>query len=228
MVAVARSGRVGSARSRRRFSLSSRRCERFACPSRDVREAARSTNRLRDYVFPVGRAGTMAVRRSARQGMSPAPAQWAKEGIGRGFARTFREPRDIVLALRIGAFLWTLPRRLDRQPLDLLLHDLARESRHGAGDLHSNAQRISRLRQAWLASPLFRARNTCYVRALTLFRFLADDGRAMRIHFGVEPGTDPGDRVRGHAWVTVGDEVLEAPEPLLSGRVSELYAFPAR
>jgi hypothetical protein len=170
----------------------------------------------------------MAAGRGAFQSMSPAPAQWAKEGIGRGFARTFHEPGDIMLALRIGAFLWTIPYRLDRQPLDGLLHDLARESRDDAADVLSSAQRISRLRQAWLASPLFRARNTCYVRALTLFRFLANDGRAMRIHFGVEPGMDPGDRVRGHAWVTVGDEVLEAPEPLLSGRVSELYAFPAR
>jgi len=121
-----------------------------------------------------------------------------------------------------------LPRRLDRQPLDRLLSELASRPRDISPDVQSDARRISRLRQAWLASPLFRARNTCYVRALTMFRFLADDGRSMRIHFGVEPGTDPGDRVRGHAWVTVGDDVLEAPQPLLSGRVSELYAFPDR
>ena len=159
---------------------------------------------------------------------APAPAQWAKEGLGRGITRTFHEPGDIFLAARIGVFLWLLPRRLNRQPLDRLLQDLTRESRNGGGNVHADAQRISRLRQAWLASPLFRARNTCYVRALTLFRFLADDGRPMRIHFGVEPGMDPGDRIRGHAWVTVGNEVLEAPEPLLAGRVSELYAFPAR
>ena len=160
--------------------------------------------------------------------MSPMRDKWAKDGIGKGFARTFRRPGDIVLAARIGVFLWTIPRRLDSQPLDHVLRDLARESRDPSADLHADAARISRLRQAWLASPLFRARNTCYVRALTLFRFLADDGRSMRIHFGVEPGTLPGDRVRGHAWVSAGEEVLEAPEPLLAGRVSELYAFPSQ
>ena len=159
--------------------------------------------------------------------MMAARDQWAAQGIAQGFARTFHKPADVVLACRIGVFLLLIPRRLDRQPLDRLLRDLATESRDVSSDLHSDVRRISRLRQAWLASPLFRARNTCYIRALTLFRFLSDDGRSMRIHFGVEPGTEPGDRVRGHAWVTVGDEVLEAPEPLLAGRVSELYAFPA-
>lgn len=159
--------------------------------------------------------------------MMPVRDQWAQQGIGRGFARTFHRPADLVLAARIGVFLWLIPRRLDRQPLDRVLRELATESRDASSDVYSDARRISRLRQAWLASPLFRARNTCYIRALTLFRFLADDSRSMRIHFGVEPGTDPGDRVRGHAWVTVGEEVLEAPEPLLAGRVSELYAFPA-
>jgi len=162
--------------------------------------------------------------------MMPARDRWATQGIAQGFARTFHKPADLVLAFRIGVFLWAIPRRLDRQPLDRLLRDLRTESRDVSPDLHSDARRISRLRQAWLASPLFRARNTCYIRALTLFRFLSDDGRSppVRIHFGVEPGTEPGDRVRGHAWVTVGEEVLEAPEPLLAGRVSELYAFPAR
>ena len=160
--------------------------------------------------------------------MSPTSHQWARDGIVRGLTRTFRQPADVVLALRIGVFLWRLPRRLDRQPLDGVLRELATESGDASSDLHSDAQRISRLRQAWLASPLFRARNTCYIRALTLFRFLAHDGRSLRIHFGVEPGTHPGDRVRGHAWVTAGEEVLEAPEPLLSGRVSELYAFPGQ
>jgi len=155
--------------------------------------------------------------------MSPAGKQWAKQGLTRGFARTFHRPADLMLAFRIGVFLWQLPRRLDRQPLDSLLRELAEGS-----DLQSDAQRISRIRQAWLASPLFRERNTCYIRALTLYRFLGDQRNSKRIHFGVEPGMRPGDRIHGHAWVTLDGDVLEAPEPLLSGRVRELYSFPNR
>src|SRR5687767_11000001 len=106
--------------------------------------------------------------------MMPARDQWATQGIAQGFARTLHKPGDLVLAARIGVFLWLIPRRLDRQPLDRLLRDLGTESREVTSDLHSDVRRISRLRQAWLASPLFRERNTCYIRALTLFRFLAD------------------------------------------------------
>lgn len=160
--------------------------------------------------------------------MSPTGTQWAKQGLRRGFARTFHRPTDLVLAFRIGVFLWLLPRRLDRQPLDRLLRELASESRDGSSDLHADAQRISRLRQAWLASPLFRERNTCYIRALTLYRFLDDGRSSIRIHFGVEPGMNTEDRIHGHAWVTVNGDVFEAPEPLLSGRVRELYSFPER
>lgn len=49
-----------------------------------------------------------------------------------------------------------------------------------------------------------------------------NDGR----HFGVEPGADANDRIRGHAWVTLDGELLEAPEPVLAGRVRELYVYP--
>jgi hypothetical protein len=49
----------------------------------------------------------------------------------------------------------------------------------------------------------------------------------MRIHFGVEPGVSATDRLRGHAWVTVDGALLEAPEPVLAGRVRELYAYPS-
>jgi hypothetical protein len=35
------------------------------------------------------------------------------------------------------------------------------------------------------------------------------------------------DRLRGHAWVTLGGELLEAPAPVMAGRVSELYVYPS-
>ncbi|MGI9044885.1 MAG: lasso peptide biosynthesis B2 protein [Gemmatimonadaceae bacterium] len=151
---------------------------------------------------------------------------WASDGILAGFARTLREPGDITLALRIGAFLLTMPRRLDRLPLDAVLGRIRRE-RERSGSATSGIERVARLRQALLASPLLRHRNTCYVRAMTLYRFLDGGGQRMRIHFGVEPGMAASDRVRGHAWVTLDGELLEAPSSVLAGRVSELYVYPS-
>lgn len=57
------------------------------------------------------------------------------------------------------------------------------------------------------------------IRGLARWR---NDGR----HFGVEPGADANDRIHGHAWVTLDGELLEAPEPVLAGRVRELYVYP--
>lgn len=160
--------------------------------------------------------------------MSTAQPRWAAQGIRNGLKRTFQEPGDLLLAARIGVFLWRIPRQLDRKPLDRVLGELSRESRDESADLEASAKRISRIRQAWLMSPLLRERNTCYIRALTLYRFLEAGSRSVRIHFGVEPGVHPDDRLRGHAWVTVNGDVLEAPEPLLSGQVHELYSFPVQ
>ena len=158
---------------------------------------------------------------------APTPSrEWAKYGVWRGVVRTFRRPADVPLAFTIGAFLWRLPRRLARRPLDEVLRTLAAAPRVPATDPHAGVERIGRLRQAWLVSPLLRARNTCYMRALTLYRFLDPGGGRLRIHFGVEPGVDPADRLHGHAWVTVDGELLEPPEPVVAGRVRELYAFP--
>ena len=149
---------------------------------------------------------------------------WAADGILKGVSKTVRHPGDIVMALRIGAFINAMPRRLERYPLDALLKEVDLKK---SGRSTRDVSRISRIRQAWLASPLFRNRNTCYVRAFTLYRFLDAGSSSMAIHFGVEPGVEEGDRLRGHAWVTLNGELLEAPEPVIAGRVKELYSHRA-
>ena len=67
----------------------------------------------------------------------------------------------------------------------------------------------------------------CYLRALTVFRFLDPGAAEMRIHFGVEPGAAGSARLRGHAWITVSGGIVEAPEEVLAGRVKEIYCYPA-
>ncbi len=148
---------------------------------------------------------------------------WIWQGLG----RTFRQPSDVLLCLRIGYFLCVLPRRLERLPLPEILRRIGASGRRAgatANPIDADVERVARLRQAWLNLPRLAARNTCYVRAITLFRFL-DGGGKLCIHIGVEPGVAADDRLRGHAWVTHQGRLLEPPEPVVAGRVKELYVY---
>lgn len=153
----------------------------------------------------------------------PEPATRSTHGgVLRRLRRKFRSPGDVALALHMGWFLLTLPRRMARTPLPDLLARIERSPRPYACGL----DRVVRLRNPWLYR-VFPSRNTCYMRALCVYRFLTPDpGSELRIHFGVEPGTDPTDRLRGHAWVTLDAMLLEPPEPVVAGRVREIYVYP--
>ena len=148
--------------------------------------------------------------------------------LGGGMLRTFHQPGDFLLCARIGRFMWQVSDRLEQTSLPDFLAGLE----HGGGlhgpDMAANTKRIARLRQAWLNLDRYASRNTCYIRALTLFRFLAPQSGSLHIHFGVNPGDNPGDRVHGHAWVSWNGRVLEAPEPVQRGVVEELYVYPVK
>lgn len=137
-----------------------------------------------------------------------------------------RGPADLILALRIGWFLWSTPHRMRSTDLPRLLDGIRAAPRPTAGDPRSGAERISRLRSLWFALPPMTARNTCFMRALTLYRFLDPAGGELRLHLVVEPARAPGDRLRSHAWVTVDGEVLEEPDLRPSGRIQPLYRHP--
>ena len=152
--------------------------------------------------------------------------KWSPLGIWQRARVLIRQPGDIALALRIGMFFWTAALDLERRDLPAFLDRLRRSPRPAARNLQSSVERITRLRQPWVRLALFRGRDTCYTRALVLYRFLDAGPHRMRIHFGVEPGMDPKDRLRGHAWVTTDGEIVEAPDPVREGRVREIYVHP--
>lgn len=152
--------------------------------------------------------------------------KWTPVGLVQRLRRTIRQPGDLVLALRIGYFLWKVPRRLDRSDLPTLLRELRSCARPRSNRLESDLARIIRLRQAWLGLPFFSARNTCYTRAFTLYRFLEPGHRRLRIHLGIEEPSVSKDRMRGHAWVSVDGVVVEPPEPVVQGRVREIFRYP--
>jgi hypothetical protein len=138
----------------------------------------------------------------------------------------FSEPDDIALAVQIGYFIWTITKRLDRADLPTLLQNIRSAPRSQRGETVSHANRIISLRQLWLRLPVLNGRNTCYIRALTLYRFINPGKGELRIHFGIESKVAPNDRLRGHAWVTINGNIFETPAPVLEGRVRQIYAYP--
>jgi len=143
--------------------------------------------------------------------------------------RLLRQPGDIILTLRIGLFIWRLPHQLSRHPLPNLLDAIRAGSRPAAPDVATGVERIIRLRTPWLRNYRFGTHNTCYIRALSLYRFLDAGDRDIRIDFVAEPARTPDDRLRGHAWVTVDDKILEEPERLRAeGLTHEVYSHPPR
>jgi hypothetical protein len=140
--------------------------------------------------------------------------------------QSIRRPSDVALAIRIGYFVLIIPRKLAKADLPRFLREVRESQRPSADDMQMATERIIRLRSLWLWLPMLSSRNTCYVRALTLYRFLDSKKSDIRLYFGVEPGINPNDRLRGHAWVTVDGKIMEPPDPVLSGRVKTIYSHP--
>lgn len=147
---------------------------------------------------------------------------WAKlEGLRR-FKRAVRSLGDVFLAVQIGLFVLLAPIELQRKNLGRYLADHERRRELARNDLSSDVRRIVRIRRAWLKLGCLRSHDTCYVRALTLHRFLPAGHGAVKIHFGVEPSVGRNGRLHGHAWVTVGGVIVEGPDEARAGRLHEI------
>ncbi|HET6603496.1 MAG TPA: lasso peptide biosynthesis B2 protein [Xanthomonadaceae bacterium] len=136
---------------------------------------------------------------------------WSPWGLALRLARTIRQPSDVYWLGRIGWFVLRLPDDLERSHLRTFLGRLAAEARPRADDPHAAMERVARLRRPWLRLPGLRSRDTCYVRALTLYRFLDAAGHEMKLRVGAEWFDRPGGVLRGHAWVAVDGKILEGP-----------------
>lgn len=136
---------------------------------------------------------------------------WTPWGLALRLARTVRHPEDILWLARIGWFVLRLPMNVERTHLSAFLGQLRTAPRPPAIDPIAGAERIARLRTPWLRSPGLRSRDTCYVRALTLYRFLDPAGHDVSLRVGAEWFDRPGGILRGHAWVALDGTVLEGP-----------------
>jgi hypothetical protein len=136
---------------------------------------------------------------------------WTPWGAAIRLARTVRRPSDVAAMTRIGWFVLRLPDDVERSHLGEFLDRLATAPRPSARSPQESAERVVRLRQPWLRIPGLRSRDTCYVRALTLYRFLDAHGHDARLHVGAEWHDRPGGVLHGHAWVTLDGQILEGP-----------------
>ncbi len=135
--------------------------------------------------------------------------------------------RVIPLWLQVGVFIARLPANLDRQALDTLLCRLQTKPRARVDSRRRALRRLARLGRRWLRLPWLRQRNNCYVRAFVQYRFLDTGGEQIRYHIGVEPPRHAGDRLRGHAWVSIGGEEIDPPDPWIRARMVPLLDYPA-
>ena len=126
-------------------------------------------------------------------------------------AAVLGSPSDIYWLARIGWFIVRLPANVERSHLSEFLAHLAAAPRPRSKDPAVAADRVIRLRTPWLRAPILRRRDTCYVRALTLYRFLDAPGHEVKLRIGAEWFDRPGGALRGHAWVTVDEDLIEAP-----------------
>ena len=136
---------------------------------------------------------------------------WTPWGAVLRLRDVVRRPSDLVWLLRVGWFVARLPRNVETTHLRELMQRLASDPRPTAADVHEGAARVARLRQPWLRLPGLRSHDTCYVRALTLYRFVDAGSHDVRLRVGAEWHDRPGGVLRGHAWVTCDGNVLEGP-----------------
>lgn len=132
--------------------------------------------------------------------------------------RLARRPSDAFLLLHMAMFIATTPRLLSKGDLRKALGRIRTTGRI----TRASYERIQLLRGICLRfGPLVKS-NTCYVRALTLYRYLDAPDDRVAVHFGIELQKPGDERLHGHAWVTVDGKILEGPPAALEGRIREI------
>ena len=133
------------------------------------------------------------------------------------FSKVGKEPdvplSQYWLAARVGLFLCSLPLRVRRQPLPLLLERLASSGGLPVAGRALEPGRVAQIvrrvcRLGIFGLPVFP--KLCLRQSLALFRFLSRMGHPVEIHFGVRKD---GGVLGGHSWVVVHGRTLGEREP---------------
>lgn len=131
-----------------------------------------------------------------------------------------REPANAYLTAHIGLFIMFAQRRMARQTLPQFIAGLRATGFPNVP--RASSERVVRIRNAWLRQRWLQKCDTCYVRAMTLYRFLDAPGRSVRLHLGIETREHREERLHGHAWVSLDKQMLEGPPAVVEGRIREI------
>lgn len=142
----------------------------------------------------------------------------------RGGRKILRSPRESFLILRMAVWVFILSILVRLQPLPRALRMVAAKTQAGSQSSDQDTEKVlGRAIDLLLGTDLLIFKPVCWKRAAILHRYLALNGIATQIVFGVRKGTDGA--IDGHAWLeSDGKPVLEvtAPDYIVT------YTFPSK
>jgi hypothetical protein len=143
--------------------------------------------------------------------------------ILRGISKVVRDPRESFLILRMAAWVTILSVLVKLQPLPRALELVTKPVKGPTPESPEEViQQLARAMDILLRANVLIFKPICWKRAAVLNRYLAANGIASRIVFGIRKG--PKGEVDGHAWLEAnGEPILEATAP----NYKVTYAFPS-
>ncbi|MEP6921360.1 MAG: lasso peptide biosynthesis B2 protein [bacterium] len=144
--------------------------------------------------------------------------------LARGTRKVVLNPGESFLIARMAVWVSVLSIIVHRQPLPRALQIVSAKTQGTAQPSPGEtAQRLARAIDILLGADLLIFKPICWKRAAILHRYLALNGIATRIVFGVRKGSKG--EVDGHAWLeAAGQPILEATAP----NYKVTYTFPSR
>lgn len=144
--------------------------------------------------------------------------------IVRGSRKLVRNPDESVLILRMAVWVSILSILVKFASLPRALQVVSVKPSKSRQDLSADTEkRLAQAVDLLLGANLLIFKPICWKRAAILHRYLALNGIATRIMFGMRKG--PEGKVDGHAWLEIaGNPVLEPTVP----NYKVTYAFPSK
>lgn len=143
--------------------------------------------------------------------------------VTRGSRKFVFNPHESVLIIRMALWVFVLSVLVKQLPLPRALQMVAAKTPGPAQSLpEETAKELAHAIDLLLGAELLIFKPSCWKRAAILHRYLALNGIATRIVFGVRKGAEGA--VDGHAWLESGGQpILEATAP----NYKVTYTFPS-
>lgn len=119
-------------------------------------------------------------------------------------ANRLRYPADVKLFLQILVTILLLPGKIRRKSLPDLLQGIDSGVSHGPRDEAIMVRTVKIVDLLLSYQPLLRY-GKCFLRSVTLFKYLRRQGWPVSIYFGVRRTDEDEDQITGHSWLVYED-----------------------